>query len=122
MQALAFNWIVGNCDAHGKNFSLLYDRGAPTLAPLYDVVSTVIYEDLTTRLAMSLDGARHIGDVNEESWVELAADAGYRPAFVTRTVDDLLDRAAAEAAALVEAPEHANATARRIADRILTLL
>jgi len=40
MGALAFNWIVGNCDAHGKNYSLLYDRGAPTLAPLYDIVST----------------------------------------------------------------------------------
>jgi serine/threonine-protein kinase HipA len=31
-RALVFNWLIGNCDAHAKNFSLLYDAGAPTLA------------------------------------------------------------------------------------------
>ena len=41
-EALVFNWLIGNCDAHGKNFSLLYDAGAPTLAPLYDLVSTTV--------------------------------------------------------------------------------
>ena len=62
--ALVFNWLIGNCDAHGKNYSLLYDAGAPTLAPLYDLVSTVVYPELVTRLAMSIDGATQIGDVD----------------------------------------------------------
>ncbi len=75
LRALAFNWIVGNCDAHGKNFSLLYDRGAPTLSPLYDVVSTVVYPELTTRLAMSIGGARALADVDDRAWAKLAADA-----------------------------------------------
>src|SRR5882762_2269897 len=44
--------IAGNNDAHGKNFSLLY-RGARTedleivLSPLYDVVRTVYYPELS---------------------------------------------------------------------------
>ena len=38
--AVAFNVLVGNSDAHGKNFALLYDSTAgPRLAPLYDIVS-----------------------------------------------------------------------------------
>ncbi len=121
MRAVAFNWIVGNCDAHGKNYSLLYVQGAPTLAPLYDVVSTVIYPELTTRLAMSIDGARDLDEVDDESWVKLAGDAGYRPAFVTKTVHDLLERAVVEAPILIGASAHDNDTARQINERIQRL-
>jgi serine/threonine-protein kinase HipA len=121
LRAVVFNWIVGNCDAHGKNYSLLYDQGAPSLAPLYDLISTVVYPELTTRLAMSVNGARTLREVTSDAWLALAIDAGYRPAFVTRTVDDLLERADDEAAALVGTTEHDNATARMIAARIQAL-
>lgn len=118
LRAVAFSWIVGNCDAHGKNYSLLYDQGAPTLAPLYDIVSTVVYPELTKRLAMSIGRARSIDDVAPGSWTELAGDAGYRPAFAARTVDELLARAVAEATALLGKPEHDNEAARQITARI----
>jgi serine/threonine-protein kinase HipA len=121
LRAVTFNWIVGNCDAHGKNYSLLYDRGAPTLAPLYDIVSTVLYPELTTRLAMSIDGARQLDRVDEASWLSLAADARYRPAFVRRTVGELLSVAAPAARALAATPDHDNESARRISDRIQRL-
>lgn len=121
IRAVAFSWIVGNCDAHGKNYSLLYDQGAPTLAPLYDIVSTVLYPELTTRLAMSIDGARDLEDVDDRSWIKLAGDAGYRPAFVTKTVNDLLERTAAEAPILIETPTHDNDTTHQINERIQRL-
>lgn len=121
LRAVIFNWVVGNCDAHGKNFSLLYDQGAPTLAPLYDVVSTVVYPELTKRLAMSINGARNVGEVVEDSWVRLAHDADFRPAFVARTLKELLARAVVESASLVTAPEHANETALKINERIQQL-
>jgi serine/threonine-protein kinase HipA len=121
MRALAFNWIVGNCDAHGKNYSLLYDQGAPTLAPLYDIVSTVVYPEITTRLAMSIDGARQLERVTDAAWVKLATDAGYRPAFVTRIVNELLERATAEAAVLTATLDYDNPTARQVAERIAQL-
>jgi len=121
LSALAFNWIVGNCDAHGKNYSLLYGEGAPTLAPLYDIVSTFVYPELTTRLAMSIGGARQLEEVDDGSWVKLAGDAAYRPAFVTKTVSDLLTRAADEAPALIATSAHDNDTARRIDERIQRL-
>ena len=96
--ALAFNWLIGNCDAHGKNYSLLYDAGSPTLAPLYDLVSTVVYPDLVTRLAMSIDGATQIADVGDKAWSELAAQVGVRRDFAMEAVR----RVAAHAAAAAE--------------------
>ena len=41
---LAFNALIGNADAHLKNWSLIYPDGhTPALAPAYDLVSTVAY-------------------------------------------------------------------------------
>ena len=121
LRAIALNWIVGNCDAHGKNYSLLYDRGAPTLAPAYDVVSTVVYPELTTRLAMSIGRASALDDVDDDAWVKLADAAGFRPAFALRTVNELLARAADEAPALLTSAPHDNATAHFIGERIRRL-
>lgn len=122
MRALVFNWLVGNCDAHGKNYSLLYADAGLTLAPLYDVVSTVLYPELTTRMAMTLGAARSIDEVTPSSWERVARDAGYRPAFVSETLATLLARSAEEAARLVETPEHANPSAWAITERIRRLL
>ena len=105
-RALTFNWLIGNCDAHGKNYSLLYDSGAPTLAPLYDLVSTTSYERLTTRLAMSIDGARAIGEVNEEAWSRLAALVGLGDRFQRATRLELAERAVSAAMDLAETRQY----------------
>ena len=47
--AVVFNFLIGNNDAHGKNFSFLYDGDETRLAPLYDLVSTELYPDLPFR-------------------------------------------------------------------------
>lgn len=41
------NYILGNGDAHGSNFALLFRDDGVQLAPLYDVTSTVVYDDPT---------------------------------------------------------------------------
>lgn len=57
---LAFNYIIGNGDAHLKNWSLIYiDPRRPILSPAYDLVSTAVYrpsgkpEDLGLKFAKS---------------------------------------------------------------------
>ncbi|MFJ8989968.1 type II toxin-antitoxin system HipA family toxin [Streptomyces sp. NPDC102279] len=41
---IAFSVLVGNGDAHLKNWSLIYrDRRVPSLSPVYDLVSTIPY-------------------------------------------------------------------------------
>jgi serine/threonine-protein kinase HipA len=51
------NCALRNGDAHLKNFALLYENvtGAPTLAPVYDIVTTTAYIE-KDKLALTLDG------------------------------------------------------------------
>lgn len=44
--AAAFcHYLLGNGDAHGANFGLLFAYEGPLLAPFYDIVSTAVYDD-----------------------------------------------------------------------------
>ena len=44
LDALLFNFLIGNADAHSKNYSILLEGPrAPGLAPLYDLLSTRAY-------------------------------------------------------------------------------
>jgi serine/threonine-protein kinase HipA len=117
-RALVFNWLIGNCDAHAKNFSLLYDGGVATLAPLYDLVSTTAYPELTTRLAMSIDGATRIEDVNTRAWEVLGKETGYSARFIRTTTDSTIERTVDEAGRLAAEPWHDNGTAKAIYESI----
>jgi serine/threonine-protein kinase HipA len=117
-RALVLNWLIGNCDAHAKNFSLLYDTGQPMLAPLYDLVSTTIYPELTRRLAMSIDGARQIDEVTNVAWVTLAAALKFSPRFVPMTTNAMVERVLEEAGRLAAQPQHDNDTAKAILEGI----
>ncbi len=70
--AVIFNVLIGNCDAHAKNFSLLYESALPRLAPLYDLVSTIVYPGLADTMAMSLGSARYVDDVHLGDFEQLA--------------------------------------------------
>ena len=113
-RALVFNWLIGNCDAHAKNYSLLYDAGAPTLAPLYDLVSTTVYDDLKRRLAMSIDGARIIGEVDATAWQKLAGELGFSKRFANSTREEITERVVFEAQALAEEDSHSNGVSKRV--------
>jgi serine/threonine-protein kinase HipA len=94
LKAVLLNFMLGNSDAHGKNFALLYDEsGGPRLAPLYDVVSTVIYPELTARMAMSIGKVEQPAEVDMEAWKGLAAACGLGgqlPALIKRWSADVM--------------------------------
>jgi serine/threonine-protein kinase HipA len=56
LDAVILSFLVGNHDAHGKNYSLLYLPHSPaaTLSPAYDLLSTAAYPHLTRKMAMSI--------------------------------------------------------------------
>jgi serine/threonine-protein kinase HipA len=118
-RALVFNWLIGNCDAHAKNYSLLYDAGAPTLAPLYDLVSTTVYDSLKRRMAMTIGGARMIGDVDAVAWEMLARELGFSRRFADSARDEITGRAISEARTLVEEEAHSNEAAQEVLAGIL---
>jgi len=49
--------LIGNCDGHLKNFSLLETPAGFRLSPLYDVVNTALYPQYGQSLALTINGA-----------------------------------------------------------------
>lgn len=86
LDAVVFNALIGNHDAHAKNFSLLYAEGAPTLAPLYDVLSTAVYEHLTPKMAMKLGSKYKFTEVQARHWKQFAEAAGLSKAQTKKRV------------------------------------
>jgi serine/threonine-protein kinase HipA len=115
---LLFNVLIGNCDAHGKNYSLLYDSEAPGLAPFYDLVSTAVYPELTTRLAMSIDGALRLEEVDRPAFGELAQEVGFAPRFLEQRLSPFVEAVLDAAERLAREPEHADPLVDRIVAEI----
>ncbi|MBU1287599.1 MAG: type II toxin-antitoxin system HipA family toxin [Alphaproteobacteria bacterium] len=86
--AAIFNLIIGNADAHGKNYSLLYD-GSIELAPLYDLLSTVAYPELSPRLAMKIAKQAALEDIQARDWVRFAEETGLTEPYIRRRVKSL---------------------------------
>ena len=96
LRAVTVNVLIGNGDAHGKNFSLLHDHsGALRLAPLYDLISTLVYGD--DRLAMYIDSVQRIDRVTADRIINEAGRWGMSGRRAAEMVADLLDRAPAAA-------------------------
>jgi len=86
VDSVALSFLVGNHDAHGKNFALLYlpERSGAVLTPAYDILSSVAYQqshNLTRNMAMKIGGQykpeylepRHLDRLIEEAGLGAAA-------------------------------------------------
>ncbi len=76
VDALVLNVLVGNTDAHAKNFSILLNAEGARLAPLYDILCTHCYTGLTRRMAMRIGGQDKADWLDERHWDAFATDAG----------------------------------------------
>lgn len=76
--ALVFNYLIGNMDAHAKNFSLLHTSSSLKLAPLYDLLCTRVYEQLTDRMAMKIGSKYQADAVFPRHWEQLCTEINYR--------------------------------------------
>jgi serine/threonine-protein kinase HipA len=89
---LVFNALIGNADAHLKNWSLIYpDRRTPKLAPAYDLVGTIAYIP-GDRLALSLGDTTEFAEVDLERFRRLAERAGLPVRLVLQTVRETAAR------------------------------
>lgn len=92
LEAAIFNVIVGNADAHGKNFSLLYRRGGIEFAPLYDLMCTVAYPDVHARFAMKVAKRAALDEFTPRTWEEFGREIGIGGPFVRRRATALAER------------------------------
>jgi serine/threonine-protein kinase HipA len=100
LRAWLFNFLIGNQDAHAKNYSFLY-QGGWQAAPLYDLLCVVPYLPEQT-LSMGLLGEYRPGWFERAHWLELARLAGVTPAYLTAEVADLVQRVQAAATLLAK--------------------
>lgn len=69
LRRVLFNYLVGNCDCHAKNFSILHhENGQVSLAPAYDLICTSIYENTTRRFAMSIGKESELNSIRARNW------------------------------------------------------
>ena len=89
---LVFNALIGNADAHLKNWSVSYPDGRSVmLAPAYDLVATVPYIG-DDRLALSLGDTKVFADIDLDRFTRFARRADLPDRIVLRTVRETAER------------------------------
>jgi serine/threonine-protein kinase HipA len=99
---LLVHYLVGNHDAHAKNYSFLYRQSVPQLSPLYDVICTAAYPRLSKKLAMSI-GGRNIPDaIQLTHWLSLVPDTKAAQRLFVREMQSLGTQARISSDALLK--------------------
>ncbi len=116
------NVTLGNADAHGKNIAILYSGpGRGAFSPMYDVVCTAAYADLTTRLAIDVGDARDLFEVGPDSIATLAKSVGMNANAAIRRAATLAKTLAVSAQAARDAANAAG-WGRPILDEIVAIV
>ena len=89
LDAVIFNLIAGNADAHGKNFSLLHHPAGSRLAPFYDLVMTAAYPELSATLAMPIGGCARLAEMDSHRWGAFAEEATLGVPLIRRRVAEI---------------------------------
>lgn len=90
VDVVIFNYIIGNCDAHGKNFSLLYkQKNNIRLAPFYDLLSTLIYPEFSKKMSMKIGKQYKINAVTPKDFTEFAQICELNPRMVQQRIVEL---------------------------------
>ena len=116
-----FNALIGNHDAHAKNFSLLYSGKAPVLAPSYDTLSTAVYSTLTQKMAMKIGSKYKFSEVQARHWEQFAESVGLTKAQAKRRILELAKLLPANARKLQFAPER-GFVGNAVVEQISTLI
>lgn len=92
LDAVIFNVLICNTDAHAKNYSILIGQGGTAkLAPLYDLMCAAIYSNVDQSLAQSIAGKTNANELHAADWKELAASVNLSPAKTLRRVKSLAE-------------------------------
>lgn len=106
LRRVTFNVVIGNADAHAKNFSVLHrpDSSGIVLAPVYDLIATVALEPVDERgrriepdrrMSQRVGEASLVDEVTREHLLAEGASWGLRSQRASDVVGDILARIAA---------------------------
>ena len=89
VRRLAFNISSADCDAHGKNYSIMLDGDSFRFAPMYDLISTRTWPHLDQELAMPINGVQYPELITPDDWKAFAKESGLeeeRVVHIARTM------------------------------------
>jgi serine/threonine-protein kinase HipA len=97
--------LVGNCDAHLKNFSLLETDTGLRLSPAYDIVNTALYDGFDQGLALSIAGKKsNLDQVGRADLENFGKSIGIASRAIEQIFADLKN-GARRAAGLLQPPQ-----------------
>ena len=118
---VVFNALIGNHDAHGKNFSLLHSQAGAVLTPLYDALCTAVYPTLTDKMAMKIGSKYKFSEVMARHWEQFATEAALSPALVKKRILDIAKRLP-DLARATQATLQSQGNHHPVIDQIATLI
>ena len=108
-----FQFLIGNSDAHGKNFSFfVHPGGLLEPAPWYDLVSVLQYDGLDTELAMAFGDVFGHAEVSPFALADFAARCGINRKLMRREGQRLAKLAVTEAAAQAQGTDYEDESER----------
>ena len=118
-----FQLLIGNCDAHGKNFSFFVRPGGllePT--PWYDLVSVLQYQGLDSELAMAYGDVFSHAEVSAFALADFATRCAIDRQLLRRESQRLAKLAAAAAVAQAQAADYEGEDERAFVQGIATFV
>jgi len=100
IDVVIFNTLIGNHDAHAKNFSLLYKHGTASFAPAYDLLSTAVYPELSQKMAMKIGSQYQFKQLMPRHWEQFAETNGLSIAQLFKRIQTLATQLPATARTL----------------------
>jgi len=91
VQWVAFNYLVGNLDAHAKNIAFLMRGQKADVAPFYDMLCVEAYLPRAT-MSMAIAGENKPGWVEGLHWDAMAFEARVAPRLVRSVLKKLVER------------------------------
>lgn len=113
-----FQFLIGNADAHGKNFSFFVHRDGLAPAPWYDLISVVQYPGIDHELAMAWGDAFSLADVGAFQLADFAQRCGVDKALLKREATRLAKLAAKHAPAQAQADAYVDEAERAFAAQL----
>lgn len=90
LRGVLFNHLIGNGDAHGKNFSVLYKDQGVFLAPFYDLLCTVVYSNIyKEKMAMKIGSKYKFNDAQKRHFDTFANEIGVKSSLVNKELQQL---------------------------------
>jgi len=84
-----YNLIIGNCDAHGKNFSFFVDKHGIRPTPFYDLLCIMVHENVDHDLAFAYGDEFDPDEIKAYQLREFAASIDIHFKLVSKTIDSI---------------------------------